>query len=111
MVRSTPHRPSTSVARMRKSITKKAEAGLLHSRRLGPRARVQLPSLSGHPGLRQGLKLLVEGDEDFGHSFRVRQAGSLQLHPEGSNLGAVKAHARGAWCAPDWSLLHHLALF
>src|SRR4051812_21041783 len=110
MVRSTPHRPSTSVARMRKSTTKKAEAGLLHSRRLGPRAGVQLPSLSGHPGLRQGLKLLVKGDKDFGYDLRVLQAGSLQLHPERSDLGPVKAHAQGAWFAPDRPLLHHLTL-
>src|SRR4051812_46007236 len=82
---------------------------MLQSPRLGPRSWVQ-GSLSGDLGPRQGLKLLVKGDKDFGHSLRVLQAGSLQLHSQGSDLGPVKAHAQGAWCAPDRPLLHHLAL-
>src|SRR4051812_27387092 len=82
---------------------------MLHSPRLGPRSRVQ-GSLSGHPGPRQGLKLLVKGDKDFGYDLRVLQAGSPQLHPERSDLGPVKAHAQEAWFARDWPLLHHLTL-
>src|SRR3954466_11366785 len=80
-----------------------------HSPRFGPRSWVQGP-LSGDPGPRQGLKLLVKGDKDFGYDLRVLQAGSLQLHPERSDLGPVEAHAQGAWFAPDRPLLHHLTL-
>src|SRR3954469_21649581 len=82
---------------------------MLHSPRLGPCSWVQ-GSLSGDPGPRQGLKLLVKDDKDFGYGLRVLQAGSLQLHPERSDLGLMKAHAQVAWFAQDRPLLNHLTL-